>query len=384
MFADIAHFFDAGDIRQFFDLRDARQLDRTKPRSTPAFDVTFALMTLLAIVGLWLDVWSHVSFGADQSIFSEYHLLFYTATVMAGLFLAYTGITNLLAGYRWSDALPVGYSVSLTGIFFFGIVGVIDLTSHAIWGFETGLEALNSPTHIGLFAGIFVFASGPIRAEVARQRRGESLTLGRLVPFVLSVVSSLSAMTFPTFLYLPLIGKPWALQIQRIDQGAIIGVLGVFLQTGIMMGMLLWIVRRVSLPAGSITLIFVLYALLTTLVTRIPIFLPIWLIAGILSDVAMVVLKPSNGETWRFRAFGVVVPVLMWSVYYGFFIVTGIGGGVWFTGYIWTGSIVQAGIVGYLLAFLMTSSPVRETVGALDFTETERRLVGHAHVGQEP
>ena len=85
MFADIAHFLDAGDIRQFFDLRDARQLARTKPRSTPAFDVTFALVTLLAIVGLWLDVWSHVTYGADQSIFSEYHLLFYSATVLAGL-----------------------------------------------------------------------------------------------------------------------------------------------------------------------------------------------------------------------------------------------------------------------------------------------------------
>ena len=98
---------------------------------------------------------------------------------------------------------------------------------------------------------------------------------------------------------------------------------------------------------------------------------------------ALVVLKPSSGETWRFRVFGAVVPILMWSVYYVFFIVTGIGGGIWFTGYIWTGSIVQAGIVGYLLAFLMTSSPVRETVGALDFTETERRLVRHTHVGQE-
>src|SRR6266446_8035273 len=152
----IAHVVTPGDLRQFFDLRDARHLDRTKARSTPAFDITFALVTLLAIVGLWLDVWSHVTYGADQSIFSEYHLLFYSATVMAGLLLAYTGVTNLVAGYRWSDALPVGYSLSLAGIIFFGIDGVIDLTTHAIWGFEVGLEALNSSTHILLFLGIFV------------------------------------------------------------------------------------------------------------------------------------------------------------------------------------------------------------------------------------
>jgi hypothetical protein len=362
----IAHVATPGDLRQFFDLRDARHLDRTKARSTPAFDITFALVTLLAIVGLWLDVWSHVTYGADQSIFSEYHLLFYSATVMAGLLLAYTGITNLLAGHRWSDALPVGYSLSLAGIIFFGLDGCVDLTSHAIWGFETGLEALNSPTHIGLFAGIFVFASGPIRAEVARQRRGDPMTLVRLTPFVLSVVSTLSAITFPTFLYLPLIGKPWALQVARVDQGATLGVLGVFLETAIAMGILLWIVRRVSLPPGSITLIFGLYCLLTMLATRIPIFLPIWLIVGVLSDVATVILKPSSGDVWRFRAFGAVVPLIMWSVYYAFFIITGLGGGVWFTGYIWTGSIVEAGLIGYVLAFLMTSNSTRDAADVTD------------------
>jgi len=137
---------------------------------------------------------------------------------------------------------------------------------------------------------------------------------------------------------------------------------------------LLWIIRRISLPPGSITLIFGLYCLLTMLATRIPIFLPIWLIVGALSDSAMVVLKPSSGATWRFRAFATVVPLLMWSVYYTFFIVTGIGGGVWFTGYIWTGSIVEAGVIGYVIAFLMASP---------SGTETERMQVGHARVIEE-
>src|SRR5207253_10555812 len=76
MLGSVTQFLDAADMRQFFELRDARQLDRTKARSTPAFDLTFAIVTLLAIVGLWLDVWSHVTYGADQSIFSQYHLLF--------------------------------------------------------------------------------------------------------------------------------------------------------------------------------------------------------------------------------------------------------------------------------------------------------------------
>jgi hypothetical protein len=344
------------DITQFLDFRRAEQIDRTKALSTPAFDLTFALVTVLAMVGLFLDIRSHATYGADQSIFSQYHLLFYSATVMAGVFLAFTGLTNLLAGYRWSETLPIGYGLSLAGIVFFGLDGAIDLTTHAIWGFEVGQEALNSPTHIGLFAGIALFASGPIRAELARQRRGEAMTVARLVPFALSVVATLSAISFSTFLNLPLVAKPWALQVGRVDNGAVVGVFSLFLETAITMGVLLWIVQRVTLPRGGVTLIFGLYCLSTMLVTQVPIFLPIWLIAGVLSDVALAALKPSSGDIWRFRAFGAVVPLLMWSVYYAFFILTGLGGGVWLTGYIWIGSVVQAGVIGYLLAFLMTSA----------------------------
>src|SRR5260370_6891106 len=95
------------------------------------------------------------------------------------------------------------------------------------------------------------------------------------------------------------------------------------------------------------------------LVARNPICLPIWFIAGVLSDMAMVVLRPSSGDVWRFRVFGALVPALMWSVYYVFFIVTGIGGGIWFTGYIWAGSSRPAAITGYQLAVLMTPAPAK-------------------------
>ena len=91
-----------------------------------------------------------------------------------------------------------------------------------------------------------------------------------------------------------MVAKPWALQAQRIDQGAVIGVFSLFLETAITMGVLLWIVQRVTLPRGGVTLIFGLYCLSTMLVTQVPIFLPVWLIAGALGDVAMAALKPSS------------------------------------------------------------------------------------------
>src|SRR5260370_34249559 len=113
-----------------------------------------------------------------------------------------------------------------------------------------------------------------MRAEGGRQGRGESLTLTGLVPFVLSVVATLSAITFPFFGSLPLVGKPWAVQIARADQGATLGLLGALLETAIMMGILLWLARRVSLPPGTITLLFSMYSLLTMLTTLDPSDLP--------------------------------------------------------------------------------------------------------------
>ena len=110
MVADIRQFVDPVDLRQFFDLRQASQLDRSKPCSTAAFDITFAVTTLFAICGLALDYRSHMIYGTDQTLFNTYHLLIYTATVMVGWLLAYTGITNVLAGdrfWRWWPQLVV-------------------------------------------------------------------------------------------------------------------------------------------------------------------------------------------------------------------------------------------------------------------------------------
>ena len=56
MLGSVTQFLDAGNMRQFFELRDARQLDRTKARSTVAFDLTFAIVTLLSVTAVAIPV----------------------------------------------------------------------------------------------------------------------------------------------------------------------------------------------------------------------------------------------------------------------------------------------------------------------------------------
>ena len=50
---------------------------QTRALSAPAFDWVYLVLVFVAEVGFLLDVWSHATYGPDQSVLSEYHLLMY-------------------------------------------------------------------------------------------------------------------------------------------------------------------------------------------------------------------------------------------------------------------------------------------------------------------
>lgn len=325
--------------------------------STPAFDWLYALLTLSAAAGIWLDVWSHSNFGPDQTLFNEYHLLFYSAIALLGGFLAYIGGGEAAAGAHWSRALPAGYGLSAVGVLIFGVTGVLDLIGHALFGFEASIQALLSPTHQGLFGGFFLIALGPLRAAAGRSAPAR-MTLGAAIPLVIAATCALCALTYATLAYLPLgAGVPWPVQDGRIvpDLYAYtLGIVGIFLQTALLMGVLLWVLRELPIPTGSITLLFVLYGGLIVLFTRTLAYLPVWLIAGALGDAARAAIGPTAAAPWRFRLFGFVMPVILWGTYYGLLFASDLGGGVWYSGYAWVGSVVQAGAVGVMMATLLS------------------------------
>jgi hypothetical protein len=63
-----------------------RRATRTgRPVSTLAFDWLYSVLVLLMSAGVYMDGWSHIEYGPDQSVFSEYHLLFYSSLTMIGL-----------------------------------------------------------------------------------------------------------------------------------------------------------------------------------------------------------------------------------------------------------------------------------------------------------
>jgi hypothetical protein len=120
-----------------------------RPVSTLAFDWLYSVLVLLLTAGIYMDGWSHIEYGPDQSVFSEYHLLFYSSLVMIGLWLVGNSFRYILQGYKGFNAIPVGYTLSLIGVFIFGVGGVLDLTGHTLFGFETGMETHDALYRLG-------------------------------------------------------------------------------------------------------------------------------------------------------------------------------------------------------------------------------------------
>ena len=122
------------------------------------------------------------------------------------------------------------------------------------------------------------------------------------------------------------------------------GVLGVLVESALLVGVSLWLVRNFRLPAGSFTLFFTLFALLTSIIELNLAFVPV-LRGGRRAD--RYPLRPDQAG----RGPAPMEPAVRYpdadrvvGGFYAYAFATNLYGGVWITGYIWTGSLVEAGL----------------------------------------
>ncbi|MDX2160416.1 MAG: hypothetical protein SF162_03730 [bacterium] len=325
--------------------------------STRALDWAFVILAMFMSFGLWLDIWSHATFGPDQSVLNPFHMLFYSAGAALGLLLLYIQFNALSRRTAWMHSFPRGYGLGAFGLLIFGISGVVDLITHALFGFETGFEATLSPSHTGLFIGWFIITMTPARALLAR-RAQEPSTLGAFLPALIGTALALSAITTIIVFSIVIGSQPFALQAFRDatldDYNYTLGIMSQFIQTGAVASFVIWLAVHFRLPFGWVTLLYTLYMLFLLLIGQDVTAIPIMLIAGVLTDALYAVIRPQPGERGALRLFGLLMPLALWGTYYLFFIVTGIYGGVWFTPYVWIGSVIQSGFIGAFIAYFMT------------------------------
>jgi hypothetical protein len=313
---------------------------------SPAFDWAVALLSAWMIGGLYLDGWAHHQ-GGIESFFSPWHAVLYSGFLALAALLGGTFGRNLRKGAAWREALPAGYGQSLLGVLIFFSGGLGDMTWHTLFGIEEGIEALLSPTHLLLALGGALILTGPVRAALHRQRR-ESPGLPALLSLtlLLSVLAFFTAYAHPLF-ELPNLreARPLALR-QAYDEPLVIA--GVLVQSGLMMGIVLFTLRRWKLPFGSLALIFGLSTLMAVSIHENFGLALIGLAAGLAGDLLVLLLKPAPERPAAFRWFAFGVPAIFIAIYFATRILLGT---LSWSVHLWAGTIVLAGVVGWLLSY---------------------------------
>jgi hypothetical protein len=335
-------------------IADARPRPLTKADGA-AFDWLMAACGTWLIGGLYLDGWAHIHIPALESFFTPWHAVLYSGYIAGAVTLAVTLRRNRRRGASRWDALPAGYGLSLAGAFIFFFGGLADMVWHSAFGIEIGVEGLISPSHLALALGGGLMITGPLRAGLAHPAGAARPWLDRM-PLVVSLTTFLSLLTFFTGYASPY-GTMWVAETARSGSGAYLsaGFSGFLIQPAILMGLLLFVLRRQPLPAGAFT------ALLSINVAAMAIIHDKYLdtgpypliaaavLTGLIGDGLLAWLRPAPERPLAFRAVAFLIP----AVQYGFYFAAAmLWARVTWSVHLWTGAIVIAGGVGWLLSFL--------------------------------
>ncbi|MBV8727325.1 MAG: hypothetical protein JO233_06035 [Candidatus Eremiobacteraeota bacterium] len=342
-------------------------------RRSGAFDWTMAIGGLWLIAGLFADLGWHIredvdSFltGAHAMLYSGLLILFIAAGVMA--------MRGVRSGLPLRRALPPGYDLVLPGLAIFLIGGILDAIGHYLYGFEAGFLALLSPTHQLIGVGLILVLTSPIRAALVTTPWPSSFV--DQLPALIAAASFFELIHWGTNYIFPSgaersfgpvhlsVMNPEALTAQTLAFSHQAGGLTSFLlQSLIMVGITLYLVRNFSLRPGSLTLLylvgngFIAFALATSWPQA---FGPIVasLAAGIVADSFLLNAPALRTSRIRYGFFAFLVAVVYHAALLLYVIV--VSGGTWWHPIFVFGALLYTGIFGFLrslVAFPDRSQP---------------------------
>jgi hypothetical protein len=327
------------------------------PAGSLRFDWAITILSSLFMGGLFIDGWAHNHGMVDESFFTIWHALFYSAFGLVALFLGSFTLRNVNKGYAFTKALPRGYWLSLVGVMIFALGGVGDLIWHSLFGIEVNTDALLSPSHLLLGVGMFLIWSGPMRAGWLRLPAANRLGWREAGPLLISATLILTLLMFFTQFTHPMV-IPVAAGYGGGSPS--LGISSVLIQSALLMGMTLMLVRRWRLPFGAVTLIVTISTLLVSFMQDTSQLVPATLVAGLIADL-LLALRPTVQHA-QFYLFAFLMPVLVYAAY--FISLLSIARIRW-TIHATSGAVFLAGVVGLFMAFLIWS-PFDEDAAAED------------------
>jgi hypothetical protein len=327
-----------------------------KPVGGVRFDSLMIILCYWWLLGTYLDGWAHQHGQVDESFFTPWHAVLYSGSFAISLFLGWAQSRNTGKGYHWLHALPDGYRLAWIGVGIFLVGGAFDFVWHSLFGIEANMEALLSPAHLVLACGAFLFISAPFRAAWRRQ---ENASWKSLLPALLSLAAVLSLFSFFSQ-YANLASRPMTMLDRNLIDDSfyynLYGVVSIVVNQALLMGVILFALRRWTLPIGAVTMIWSINVLLMFFL-RFRYNLAVWSallavpLAGLLADYLLWRFEQIRQNLSALRVFAFVVPFFSSLSY--LLLLNAMREGLWWKVHMWMGVPVIAGTASLLLSFLL-------------------------------
>lgn len=323
---------------------------------TPVTTGRTDLITMLAgtwlMIGLFLDGYAHTNLIDElESFFTPWHGVFYSGFLASAGWVVWIIYRNMEKGRSWREAIPAGYGPTVFGLTLFGLGGIGDGVWHTIFGIESGIDALLSPTHFMLFTGGLLGLSTAIRSTRLRNAE-DSVTGSDKAPLLLSILLVTAAMAFfGAYMWIP--GQPLLLGIPFEEAQGAVGfyISGILVSTAVLLSPALIILRWWRPPFGTFLLIWVIVngAIAISFDFDLTVALAFGLAGGLAGEVLVLVLTPGPARRTASLITLAITPVIAWSAY---LIAFTMGNELLWPPEIWAGSIVLSGLAAAGLGWI--------------------------------
>ncbi|WP_199618259.1 hypothetical protein [Paenibacillus alkalitolerans] len=342
-----------------------------KARVGTTIDFFTILFALWLLSGVFIDGYAHGHIDETlETFFTPWHAILYSGFVACALWFAWLTYRNYRLGWRGSEAIPLGYGSGIAGVLIFAFGGVSDMIWHIIFGIETGIEALYSPSHLCLFVGGTLIVYSPFkRAWIKRSAEGAaSPSFVQLLPALVSLAFATSftaffAMNFWAFIY----GHPtqgyneWVMGLgggERVqhylyDQGRVQGIADILITNAILIIPMLVLLKRWNPPFGSFTLLMTVPMIFMSVLDGFDDYsmIAVGIVSGLTADLVWRVLRMTRNG-WKLHLFMGLLSALVWGLY---FLVIEIISNVSWEPEFWGGAIFLAALSSLVFGKLSTA-----------------------------
>jgi hypothetical protein len=300
------------------------------PHAGRRFHFVTMVLALCLISGVFIDGWAHINVASTkETLFTPWHGVLYSGFAATAVWMILPAVRGRRRGLLQS--IPYGYGLGVVGLVLFLLGGLGDAIWHTLLGIETGIDALLSPTHLLLLTGGLLALTSPLRAAWVEVDT-DSPSLLELLPALLSLTltTTISAFFLGYAWHVPdptpsLPVPPAALDETApghfaAERAVSYGIISRIVTTILLLGPVLFAVRRWRLPFGTVTILFTtvtgfMYVLLSD---RTPPLLALTtVVAGLAADLLLRWLDVSADRPITVCVVGALVPIVLWSLTHG-------------------------------------------------------------------